>query len=87
MTPAQFKQIRERLGLTQGDLAIVLGVSGKKPISHYETGVRRPSPLIQALMSALNSLSEKKAKDLIELVTEHMAKIQRQLKGKKNARG
>lgn len=80
MSPDQIKKIREKLGLTQAELAEVFGVSGKVPISHYETGFRSPSLLTLAFLSLLNSLPEKKAADLIELMREHMKKVKRQQK-------
>lgn len=80
MSPDQIKKIREKIGLTQAELAGILGVSGKVPISHYETGFRSPSLLTLAFLSLLNSLPEKKTKDLIELIREHMKKVKRQQK-------
>ncbi len=80
MSPDQIKKIREKFGLTQTELAKVLGVSGKVPISHYETGFRSPSSLTLAFLSLLNSLSERKARELIELMSEHMKKVKRQQK-------
>ena len=38
MSPKHFKEIREQLGLTQSQLAKLLGLSGKAPISHFEIG-------------------------------------------------
>lgn len=80
MSPDQIKKIREKIGLTQAELAEILGVSGKVPISHYETGFRSPSLLTLAFLSLLNSLPERKTKDLIELIREHMKKVKRQQK-------
>jgi transcriptional regulator with XRE-family HTH domain len=87
MSPAQFKEIREKLGLTQVELSQVLGLSGRKPISHFETGFRTPSPLIQALMSLLNGLSERKAAEFIELLNEHMVRVLKDKRRSANARG
>ena len=81
MNSAKFKVIREKLGLTQEELSDMLGLSGRKPISHFETGFRKPSPVIQSIMSLLDSLSERKAADLVELLNEHMKKIKRHEKG------
>lgn len=85
MSPAKFKKIREGLGLTQPALAELLGLSGKMPISHFETGFRKPSPLIAAIMSLLESLPERKAAELIQLLNEHMKKVQRQKKASEDA--
>ncbi len=80
MSPQKFKAIREKLGMTQEELADVLGLSSHKPISHFETGFRTPSLLTQALMNALGSLSDRKAAELLELISTHMAKIKRQMR-------
>lgn len=85
MSPAKFKEIRERLGLTQADLAEILGLSGKQPISHIETGFRNPSPLSQAIMSVVDELPEKKAKELLELIRKHVKAAKRPKKVKKHA--
>ena len=80
MSPKKFKAIREKLNLTQGELASLFGFSGRQVISHIETGFRPASFIYQTLMSVLDSLPEKKAMELIELLLEHMAKIKRQSK-------
>lgn len=84
MSPDQFKKNREKLGLTQEQLAEVIGVSGKVTISHYETGFRKPSLLTEALISLLNSLPERKANELIEQISEHIRKAKRHKKGHSN---
>lgn len=86
MSPEKFKSVREKLGLTQQELSDVLGLSGQRPISHFETGFRTPSLLTQALMTILNGLSERKAADLLELFREHMAKLRKAANRKSNAR-
>lgn len=83
MSPKQFKETREQLGLTQPELANLLGLSGKAPISHFETGFRTPSPLISAVMSYLGSLSERKAQDFIEEFQRHMDETRKSTKGRK----
>ena len=72
MSPKNFKEIREKLGLTQTELSDVFGFSGKAPISHFETGFRQPSELVLALMKIFESLPEKKALELVELLRSHM---------------
>jgi len=86
VNPSKFKEIREGLGFTQAELADLFGLSGKMPISHFETGFRRPSPLIAAVMSLLDSLPERKARELIEQLQEHMKKVRKDKKRKINAR-
>lgn len=77
MSPVRFKEIREKLGLTQEELSEVFGVSGRKPISHYETGFRKPGDLIVVLMEIFDSLSEKKSIELRELILAEMRKIKK----------
>lgn len=83
MSPKQFKETREQLALTQDELAQVLGLAGKKTISHFETGFRTPSPLISAVMSYLGSLSERKAQEFIEEFQRHMNEVKASKKGRK----
>lgn len=82
MNPEKFKEIREKLKLTQSDLAEVFGFSGKAPISHYETGFRVPSPLVEAFMLYLNGLSERKAREFLEDFERHMKKALTSQRGK-----
>lgn len=79
MSSAKFKVIREKLGLNQDELAQVLGLSGKTAVSNIETGVRNPSKLAIAVMEILNESSPRKAKELIELLKTHIAKIEKDL--------
>jgi|JI9StandDraft_1071089.scaffolds.fasta_scaffold608926_2 DNA-binding XRE family transcriptional regulator len=82
VSPQQLKKIREQLGLTQDDLAKVLGLAGKKTISHFETGFRTPSPLISAVMSYLESLPDRKAAAFIEEFQRHIDEAQKSNKGR-----
>lgn len=75
MTPNQFKKIRTELALKQEELAEILCVSHQMIISHYETGFRRPSKLIQVIMSILESLPEKKRKEWLELIKIHANRL------------
>ncbi len=70
MSPTQFKAIRERLGLSQEELAQVLCLSGKKVVSNIETGVRNPGRLVVVIMQILDELPAKKAKELMGLLQE-----------------
>ena len=83
MSPKQFKETREKLGLTQAELANLLGLSGKAPISHFEIGFRIPSPLISAVMTYLGSLSERKSQEFIEDFQRHIDKAKASNKGRK----
>ncbi len=83
MSPAKFKQIRTKLGLTQEVMAEIFGLA-KLSISQYETGFRSPSMLIMVILSLLSSLPDKKAKDLLLLIGEHAEIVKRNLKRMKN---
>lgn len=50
MTPATFKAIRQRLGLTQSELATRLRISDVRTIRRYETGERPVSGPVSVLM-------------------------------------
>ena len=43
MTPAEIRAARERLGLTQVQLASVMGLRGGPTVSEWEAGKRNPS--------------------------------------------
>lgn len=82
MSPAEFKRIRNEMGLSQTELAEILGLSGRLPITHYETGVRNPSILIAALMRLLDQLSEKESRKLQEKLKE-LVSLEKKAKRKK----
>ncbi len=75
MKPSRFKEIRVELNLTQQELAEILCVSRAMVISHYETGFRKPSKLIQVIMSILGSLPEKKKKEWIDLIKANISRV------------
>ncbi|OYZ20990.1 MAG: hypothetical protein B7Y39_09910 [Bdellovibrio sp. 28-41-41] len=70
MTGKQFKAIREKLGLSQDQLALILGLSGNKAISNIETGFRNSSRLASAVMQLFSELPEKKSLDLRDLLLD-----------------
>lgn len=77
MSSAKFKATREQLGLTQDEVAQILGFSGKTAISNIETGVRSPSKLALAVLEVLADLPKKESLRLIELLQKHIAKGKR----------
>lgn len=77
MKPERFKQIRENMGITQTDLSEIFGLSGRLPITHYETGFRQPNKLIVALMELFDQLSEKKSVELRDLILHEMRKAKK----------
>ncbi len=70
MTGQEFKRIREKLGFSQDQLALVLGLSGKKAVSNIEIGFRNPSRLIAAIMHVFVRLPEKRSIELRNLLLE-----------------
>ena len=55
MTPAQFKAIRERAGLTQAGLASLLRLSDSRTIRRYEDGSRSVSGPVSILMEMIDA--------------------------------
>lgn len=68
MKGLEFKTIREELGLTQDELSQILCLSGKKVVSNIEREVRNPSLLTVVLMRLLVGVSQKKSKELQNLL-------------------
>lgn len=64
MKGLEFKAMRESLGLTQGELAEVLCLSGKKAVSNIETGRRNPSMLSYVCLRLLCDLPKTKSQAL-----------------------
>lgn len=52
MTAIEFKTIRTQLGLTQAQLAAMLGYSNYRSVLLFETGTREVPPLLDRLMRA-----------------------------------
>lgn len=71
MKGTQFKRIRERLELSQEQLAEVLCLSTKQAVSNIETEFRNPGKLTIVVMSILGSLSVKRANEMVQLFLEH----------------
>jgi len=63
---SEVKKIRTKLGLTQEQLAELLGMSSKNTICNIEVGTRNPGALVGIILGVLDDLPEKKAKELIE---------------------
>jgi DNA-binding transcriptional regulator YiaG len=68
MKGTEFKDIREQLGLSQDELADVLCLSGKQAVSNIETEFRNPSKLTAVLMRVFATLSQRRSKELRELL-------------------
>ena len=52
MTPAEIRAARETLGLTQAQLARVMGMRGQVSISEWESGTRSPTAAASRLLLA-----------------------------------
>lgn len=65
MSKKALLQLRERLGLSQEDLAVALGVQGRLTVYRWEAGARAPSETIRRLILLLNELPEREAKKLL----------------------
>lgn len=70
MRPEQIKDVREKLGLTQAELAKSFGVS-RLTISQYEIGFRRPGSTALVLLRVLDAFSRVRALELVELLRLH----------------
>lgn len=79
MNGNQFKAIREQLDLSQEELALVLGLSGKQAVSNIETGFRNASRLSMALMRIFVDLPERRSKELREMLLIHLKRQQSSL--------
>lgn len=83
MKGQEFKNIRTRLGLTQEELADVLGLSGKKAVGNIETDFRQPSVLIIVVMLFLDSLENNKARTMMRRFVELGEVARRKKRGAK----
>ena len=70
MNGSEFQEMRKKLGLTQEELAKVLGLSGYQAVCNIEIGFRNPSPLVTAVLRVLVHLPERRSKELQELLLE-----------------
>lgn len=71
MKGVEVRRIREKLGLTRDEFAEVFGLSGYRTVMNIETDFRHPSRLTIILLCALDSLSESKARAIVDLLRRH----------------
>lgn len=74
MKSNELKRIRLKLGMSQEELAELLGMSSKQSICNIEIGTRNPGALVGIMLGVLDDLPEKKAKELIELMLSQRKK-------------
>lgn len=67
----EMKRIRTKLGLTQIQLAELLGMTTRNAIANIETGTRNPGKLVAIMLRVLDSLPKRKAEELVELMLKH----------------
>lgn len=66
MSAKEVMQLRERLSISQEELADALGLHGRGAISRWETGLRDPSETVRRLVFYLNELPKKEALELLK---------------------
>lgn len=54
MLPAELRSLRERLGMTQSEIGVLLRI-GAKSWTRWETGLQRPSQVINLLLKLLEA--------------------------------
>lgn len=54
MTPKQFRDIRSKMGLSQHQLALLLGYEDRSTISNFESGRRLITPRLEKLLTAMS---------------------------------
>ena len=72
MKSDEVRRIREKLALDRKEFARVFGLSGYQSVMNIETGFRRPSKLTGIILRALDSLSESKARAIVDLLRTHL---------------
>lgn len=70
MKGSEFKRLRNKLGLTQDELAQILGLSSKHVISNIEIETRKPGKLVAVILKYLSTLSEKEAENFKNKIME-----------------
>lgn len=70
MESEEVKRIREKLGLTQSELAEVFGGSGANAVGNVETGFRKLGSTKNLMLRLLDYLSIPEAKELVGKLQE-----------------
>ncbi len=72
----QIAELRKRMGLSQAEMASILGLANRLSISQWETGVSTPGGPAMRLLSLLDSLSGPELRKLakrLEQITQDEA--------------
>ncbi len=65
LTPATIKKLRARLGITQAQLAAIIGITGPA-VAQWETGTSEPRGENRRILVALRKASQRDAERLLE---------------------
>lgn len=68
---AQITALRERMGLSQAEMASTVGVSSRFTVSQWERGVKNPSAPVMRFLSLLYSLPSSE----LRAITRRLEKI------------
>ena len=71
MSNKEVLSLREKLGLSQAELANALGLQGAGSIYRWECGLRAPNEALRRIFCYLNDLPEDKARQVIEKLAEY----------------
>ena len=59
MTPERFRELRLKMGMSQHELALLMGYRDRSAVSNFEAGRREITPRIEFM---INSIFENKGK-------------------------
>tara|TARA_Y100001937_G_scaffold13157_1_gene17215 strand:+ start:14540 stop:14731 length:192 start_codon:yes stop_codon:yes gene_type:complete len=60
MSPEIFRKLRVKMGVSQHELAILMGFKDRSSVSNFETGRRMISPRIEFMINAISEGKETK---------------------------
>lgn len=71
MSAKEVLKLRQKLEITQEELANALGLHGKEVICRWETGTREPNEALQRLFRYLNEATRAEAERIIKRFSEY----------------
>ena len=60
MTSDRFRQLRIKMGMSQHELAILMGYKDRSSVSNFESGRRMISPRVEFMINAISKGKETK---------------------------
>lgn len=54
MTPERFRELRIKMGMSQHDLALMMGYRDRSAVSNFEAGRRDITPRIEFMMNMIS---------------------------------